>query len=71
MLSTTILVPAYGVTYATASEALRDWKAGKDFRVLGHSCYASIRNIAKMQAQLCTVYIRLNNIRASIVVSNH
>ena len=70
MLNSMILVPAYGRTYATAEQALADWNAGKDFRLLGHSCYTSIRDLPQLQAQLCTVYIKISA-RVSFVVSNH
>ena len=31
----TILVPAYGRSYATRQEALDDWNAGLDFKIEG------------------------------------
>ena len=39
-----VLIPAYGRTYQTKQAMLEDWKAGKDFRVMGHGCYTSIRD---------------------------
>jgi hypothetical protein len=37
------LQPAYGRSYATAEQVLKDWKAGKDFKIL-HGPYCSIRD---------------------------
>lgn len=40
-----ILMPAYGRTYATVQAMLADWDAGKDFRIVGHGCYCSVRDL--------------------------
>lgn len=37
------LVPAYGRQYLNSAAALQDWKAGKDFKILGGP-YCSIRD---------------------------
>ena len=37
------LVPAYGRHYATSAACLKDWKAGKDFKVV-KGAYCSIRD---------------------------
>ena len=37
------LVPAYGRRYATSAACLKDWKAGKDFKV-AKGAYCSIRD---------------------------
>jgi len=37
------LVPAYGRNYQTEAEALKDWNAGKDFKIAGGP-YCSIRD---------------------------
>lgn len=44
-----ILMPAYGKRYQTNSEALADWNAGKDFRVVGCGPYCSIRDKNHLQ----------------------
>ena len=71
MLNSMILILAFGRFYASIEAAMMDWQAGKDFRLMGHSCYTSIRDLPQLQAQLCTVYIRLENLKVSITVSNH
>lgn len=43
-----ILMPAYGRRYKTNDQALADWNAGKDFRVVGGSSYCSIRDVSHM-----------------------
>ena len=71
MLSTLILVPAYGRVYNTVESAMTDWKDGRNFRLIRYSRYTSIRELQQLQAQLCTIYIRLENLKVSITVSNH
>lgn len=48
-----ILMPAYGARYATKTEALAAWDAGKDFRLAGTSTYCSKRDLTRLT--------RLNN----------
>ena len=38
-----VLRPAYGRKYATAQEAIKDWEAGKDFKMF-NGRYCSIRD---------------------------
>ena len=70
MINTTILMPAYGRSYATVEAALVDWKAGNDFRIFGNGSYCSIRDLASMADSFTTVYIRLMNLNKSVVVSS-
>ena len=39
----TIVIPAYGRTYTTATKAREDWYAGKDFKI-PHGPYCSKRD---------------------------
>lgn len=39
-----ILIAAYRKPYETKTEAVQDWMAGKDFRIVGTSTYCSIRD---------------------------
>ncbi len=50
-----ILIPAYGRTYQTSEDMLADWNAGKDFRVMGHGCYTSIRDLSTLRAESSSV----------------
>lgn len=43
-----ILMPAYGRRYETNSEAVEDWNAGKDFRIIGGGPYCSVRDIDRL-----------------------
>lgn len=38
------VIPAYGRNYSSAAAALTDWKAGKDFKIVGGP-YCSIRDV--------------------------
>jgi len=66
----THLVPAYGRDYSTSSEALADWKAGKDFFISDISsewngAYTSCRDWARNE----TVLIRYKR-RTEFVITN-
>ena len=71
MLNSMILIPAYGRVYNTVEAAMTDWKDGRNFRLMRYSRYTSIRELQQLRAQLCTVYIRLENLKVSVTVSNH
>ena len=43
------LLPAYGRKYESKESALKDWNAGKDFKILGGP-YCSIRDIKHLSA---------------------
>ena len=47
--SSITLLPAYGRKYKNKEAALKDWNAGKDFKVAGGS-YCSIRDLKHMSA---------------------
>jgi hypothetical protein len=70
MLNSLILMPAYGRVYLTEDAAMADWKAGKDFRIV-NGPYCSVRDLAKMQTQLTTVYLHLPNLKKSVILSSH
>jgi hypothetical protein len=50
-----VLIPAYGRVYTTREAMLKDWEAGKDFRVVGHGCYTSIRDLAMLRESSSSV----------------
>lgn len=51
-----ILVPAYGMTYAT-EEAMRiDWVNGRDFKIKGGP-YCSIRDLDKLSEDASSIWI--------------
>ena len=43
------LMPAYGRKYNTDEDMLKDWKEGKDFKIVPNGPYASIRDIDRMK----------------------
>ena len=47
----TILVPAYGRTYASKEQALEDWEIGKDFKIEGGP-YCTISDAEAMKEEL-------------------
>lgn len=44
MIHTTCIVKAHGPKHETYQQALEDFRAGKDFRIMGTSTYMSIRD---------------------------
>jgi len=50
-----ILIPAYGRTYASPKRMIEDWNEGKDFRIMGHGCYTSIRDYSELTANSSSV----------------
>jgi hypothetical protein len=42
-----VVMPAYGRSYKTSSEAVEAWKSGKDFKVI-NGPYCSVRDIANL-----------------------
>lgn len=48
-MSTLLLGPAYGRKYLSPAEALKDWDAGKDFRIIGGGPYTSKRDLEYMR----------------------
>jgi len=58
-----VLMPAYGRKYKNGIDALADWKAGKDFKVV-NGPYCSIRDLHQLNASsvwidLVTAVIRV------------
>ena len=49
-----VLTPAYGRKYLSESDMLRDWRSGKDFKILGGP-YCSIRDWEAMRQDASTV----------------
>jgi hypothetical protein len=45
-----LLEGAYGRTYAQPEQALADWNAGKDFRIV-HGPYCSVRDLEAIKAE--------------------
>ena len=48
MNQTLFLRPAYGRNYQTQNSAVKDWNAGKDFKIM-HGPYCSIRDVPVMK----------------------
>lgn len=51
-----VLKAAYGRHYKTYSEALRDWEAGKDFKIAGGP-YTSKRDLEDLKKSFGTVLV--------------
>ncbi len=58
MLREMTLVSAYGRTYADKESAMRDWYAGKDFRIASGP-YCSIRDIDTLASYCVDINIML------------
>ena len=54
-----LLLPAYGRSYKTREQALKDWYAGKDFQIY-HGPYCSVRDIETMRDMSSSVCIQYN-----------
>lgn len=54
------LIGAYGRTYATRTDAARDWALGKDFKIEGGP-YCSIRDFDTMTEYGMPIEIRIAN----------
>ena len=65
-----VLVGAYGRQYPTVEAARDAWNIGVDFKIYSGP-YRSIRDLDKLQAGFCEVFIYLPNLRESFVVSTH
>ncbi len=63
-----ILRPAYGKVYPNKEAAKADWENGVDFRMLGTSTYASIRDIKRLKMLAINVVIFVPG-SGSIVIS--
>jgi len=57
------LVPAYGRNYASKQEAIEDWIAGKDFKIVGGP-YCSVRDSVNLRFDCSTLWILWNRIDA-------
>lgn len=57
MRNGTLLMPAYGRTYASNDAMREDWENGKDFRLYGSGQYCSIRDLDKLKAIWTTALI--------------
>jgi hypothetical protein len=70
MITQTILMPAYGRTYATKEAALAAWADEMDFRIVGFGArYVSIRDMKHLKPSIFdSLYIRLDNIKLSITL---
>ena len=52
-----ILRPAYGRSYKTQDEMLKDWNDGKDFRISSSGPYCSIRDLDQMKSVASSIVI--------------
>ena len=57
------LMPAYGKIYETKDQAIQDWMAGKDFKIVGDG-YCSIRDKENLRWDASTVWIMWNRVDA-------
>lgn len=55
-----ILVPAYSRIYTKKNDMLKDWKSGKDFKIMAGP-YCSIRDKESMLKDFRTIEIRYGN----------
>ena len=55
-----VIVAAYGRKYTTKEAALKDWNAGKDFRIFDGP-YCSIRDLPALKASASTVHLTLDH----------
>ena len=60
------LKPAYGRTYATAADMVKDWNDGKDFLIYGGGPYCSIRDTEQLEASSITFIDFRSNIHYTI-----
>ena len=51
------LLPAYGRSYASEEDVLKDWNAGKDFMCYDTGAYTSIRDIEVLKDMFHEVFI--------------
>ena len=65
-----ILKGAYGRHYATKEQALTDWKAGKDFKIVGGP-YCSIRDVATLKARHNNLILSATDGGAKITLTVH
>ena len=63
-----ILLPAYGRTYATREAMLKDWQAGKDFRLFPQGCYTSIRDVEDLKANASSVSLTCPHNRITVTL---
>lgn len=62
-----ILIPAYGRAYETKEQALADWKAGKDFKIV-NGPYCSIRDVSHLIRLHEQVFIRYGLLRVMLKI---
>jgi hypothetical protein len=52
-----VLLPAYGRKYTSAAKALKDWEAGKDFKIK-NGPYTSVRDAERLANVSSSVWIQ-------------
>jgi hypothetical protein len=50
------LIPAYGRVYLTKEDAVKDWMAGRDFKVI-NGPYCSVRDATNLRLDCSSVWI--------------
>jgi hypothetical protein len=55
------LLPAYGRVYHTKEEALADWMAGRDFKII-NGPYCSVRDATNLRLDYSSVWIYWNRV---------
>lgn len=61
------LLPAYGRRYDSAEAAVKDWKEGRDFKIVGGQ-YCSIRDKGLLKSVSSTAFILWNRVDAVRVI---
>jgi hypothetical protein len=56
MQQSLFVVPAFGKVYKTQNQAVKDWHAGKDFKVVNGS-YCSIRDSVAIKRDMGLKYV--------------
>jgi hypothetical protein len=51
------LLPAYGRSYKSREQAVKDWYAGKDFQIY-NGPYCSVRDVSMMRNMASSIFIQ-------------
>jgi hypothetical protein len=55
------LIPAYGRVYLTPEDAVRDWMAGRDFKII-NGPYCSVRDSTNLRFDYSSIWICWNRV---------
>jgi hypothetical protein len=62
-----ILLPAYGRAYSDVASTIKDWEAGKDFKIYGMG-YCSIRDLESMKKDVDKIVFVVHNSKLDKVI---